>query len=117
MGKLSQTAGLFRLLGDEKRLRLLKLLQSGQAYCSELSLPVGLSSSTTHRHLRALAAAGFAKARETRYLVYYSLAPRDTPGGRLARLACSLVEGDRTATRDLRILRDSRPRKRRRISR
>ncbi len=108
MERLAKTARLFRLLADSKRLRLLKLLESGEGYSAGLSAVVNLSRATTSRYLNAMAAAGFLARRGTRYLVYFSLAAPGTPGGDLARLACSRLEGDKTVARDLQALRKAR---------
>lgn len=52
---------LFKALGDEKRLRLLRKLGESSADLTELSEYLGLGKSTTHHHLRSLRAAGLVR--------------------------------------------------------
>jgi DNA-binding transcriptional ArsR family regulator len=49
---------LHKALGDERRLRLLKILARGPAGLPELSEAVGLAKSTTHHHMVVLRSAG-----------------------------------------------------------
>jgi DNA-binding transcriptional ArsR family regulator len=53
---------MFKSLGDERRLRLLRRLGDGPAGLSELAEYLDLAKSTTHHHLRLLRAAGLVKA-------------------------------------------------------
>jgi DNA-binding transcriptional ArsR family regulator len=49
---------LHKALGDEKRLRILKVLASGPATLQELASAVGLAKSSTHHHMVILRSAG-----------------------------------------------------------
>jgi DNA-binding transcriptional ArsR family regulator len=49
---------LFKAIGDEKRLRVLRKLGEGPQSLMELAGHLGLAKSTTHHHLRSLRAAG-----------------------------------------------------------
>lgn len=53
---------MFKSLGDERRLRLLRRLGEGPAGLAELAEYLDLAKSTTHHHLRLLRAAGLVKA-------------------------------------------------------
>ncbi len=53
---------MFKSLGDERRLRLLRRLGEGPAGLGELAEYLDLAKSTTHHHLRLLRAAGLVKA-------------------------------------------------------
>ena len=55
---LGDLARLYKALGDEKRLALLRLLRTGPIALGEASRDVGLSKSTTHHHLAILRQAG-----------------------------------------------------------
>jgi DNA-binding transcriptional ArsR family regulator len=55
---------IYKALGDEKRLKLLKLLQAGPISLTEAAQEVGLAKSTTHHHLAILRQAGFVLIRE-----------------------------------------------------
>jgi DNA-binding transcriptional ArsR family regulator len=60
-------AGLVRIykaLGDESRLKLLKRLQAGPISLAEATAEVGLAKSTTHHHLAILRQAGFVLIQE-----------------------------------------------------
>ena len=52
---------LFKALGDEKRLRVLRRLGEGSADLGELAEYLSLGKSTTHHHLRSLRAAGLVR--------------------------------------------------------
>lgn len=53
---------MFKALGDERRLRLLRRLGEGPAGLAELADYLELAKSTTHHHLRTLRAAGLVRA-------------------------------------------------------
>ncbi len=53
---------LHRALGDEKRLRMLKVLTKGPASLQELATAAGLAKSSAHHHLVILRSAGLVKA-------------------------------------------------------
>lgn len=76
-------AGLYRLLGDEARLRLLRLLSLERLNVSELTAIMGLAQSGVSRHLGLLKDGGLVvEAREAGFS-YYRLAPavRDGANG------------------------------------
>jgi DNA-binding transcriptional ArsR family regulator/AraC-like DNA-binding protein len=64
---------LFRALGDESRLRILRLLASGDLYLTEIAERMGLSKPTVSHHLALLRAAGLVTITEAGALTYYSL--------------------------------------------
>jgi DNA-binding transcriptional ArsR family regulator len=64
---------LFRALGDESRLRILRLLASGDLYLTEIAERMGLSKPTVSHHLAQLRAAGLVTITEAGSLTYYSL--------------------------------------------
>jgi DNA-binding transcriptional ArsR family regulator len=64
---------LFRALGDESRLRILRLLASGDLYLTEIAERMSLSKPTVSHHLAQLRAAGLVTITEAGALTYYSL--------------------------------------------
>lgn len=64
---------LFKALGDESRLRILRLLASGDLYLTEIADRMGLSKPTVSHHLALLRAAGLVTVTEAGALTYYSL--------------------------------------------
>jgi ArsR family transcriptional regulator len=68
-------ASLFRLLGDEARLRLLRLLQTEQLNVSELTRILGIAQSGVSRHLGLLKDAGLVEERREAGFTYFRLAP------------------------------------------
>jgi DNA-binding transcriptional ArsR family regulator len=64
---------LFRALGDESRLRILRLLASGDLYLTEIADRTGLSKPTISHHLAQLRAAGLVTITEAGALTYYTL--------------------------------------------
>ncbi len=75
---------IYKALGDESRLKLLKRLQAGPISLSDAAQEVGLAKSTTHHHLAILRQAGFVLIREGDDT--YRLRPdlRPEPGALLA---------------------------------
>lgn len=55
---------IYKALGDESRLKLLKRLQAGPISLGEAAQEVGLAKSTTHHHLAILRQAGFVLIQE-----------------------------------------------------
>ena len=69
------SAGLFRLLGDEARLRILRLLDAEQLNVSELTSILGMAQSGVSRHLGLLKEAGLVEERREAGFTFFSLAP------------------------------------------
>ena len=67
--------GLFRLLGDEARLRILRLLEAERLNVTELTGILGLAQSGVSRHLGMLKEAGLVAERRDGAFSWYSLAP------------------------------------------
>ncbi len=67
------TLRLFRALGDEGRLRILRHLADGDLYLTEIAERMNLSKPTAKHHLAQLRAAGLVTVIETGGLTYYSL--------------------------------------------
>jgi DNA-binding transcriptional ArsR family regulator len=64
---------LHRALGDETRLRILKLLASRDLYLTEIAQELDLSKPTIKHHLTQLRAAGLVTITESGTVLYYSL--------------------------------------------
>jgi DNA-binding transcriptional ArsR family regulator len=64
---------LFKALGDESRLRILRLLASGDLYLTEIAERMALSKPTVSHHLAQLRAAGLVTTTESGALTYYTL--------------------------------------------
>jgi len=64
---------LFKALGDESRLRILRLLASGDLYLTEIAERMDLSKPTISHHLAQLRAAGLVTITEAGALTYYTL--------------------------------------------
>ncbi len=81
---------LHRALGDETRLRILKLLAGKDLYLTEIAQQLDLSKPTIKHHLALLRAAGLVTVVESGNVVYYSLR-RDRIEGASTDLARFLV--------------------------
>jgi ArsR family transcriptional regulator len=82
-----ETPGLLRLLGDEARLRLLRVLAREALNVSELTAVLGLAQSGVSRHLRLLRDAGLVVEERASGFAWYRLAPEATsPDGARAPL-------------------------------
>jgi DNA-binding transcriptional ArsR family regulator len=64
---------LHRALGDETRLRILRLLRDRDLYLTEIATELDLSKPTIKHHLALLRAAGLVTVTESGNVIYYSL--------------------------------------------
>jgi SAM-dependent methyltransferase len=76
----AKAASLFRLLGDEARLRILRLLDSERLNVTELTSILGIAQSGVSRHLGLLKDAGLVEERRDAGFTFFRLAP-DLRGG------------------------------------
>lgn len=78
-----KTGDLFRLLGDEARLRLLRVLagRHGRLNVSELTAVLGIAQSGVSRHLRLLKEAGLVVEERGGGFSFYHLSPALLEGG------------------------------------
>src|SRR6185436_2993408 len=72
---MSAPAALFRLLGDEARLRILRLLDTERLNVSELTGILGIAQSGVSRHLGLLKEAGLVEEDRDGGFSYYRIAP------------------------------------------
>jgi SAM-dependent methyltransferase len=77
---MPSAAPLFRLLGDEVRLRLLRVLSLEQLNVTELTGILGLAQSGVSRHLGLLKEAGLVAESRTGGFTYYRIAPHVRDG-------------------------------------
>jgi SAM-dependent methyltransferase/biotin operon repressor len=80
---MRKAGDLFRLLGDEVRLRLLRVLSArhGQLNVSELTAVLGIAQSGVSRHLKLLKDAGFVVEERGGGFAFYRLSPALLDGG------------------------------------
>lgn len=80
---VKQAGDLFRLLGDEVRLRLLRVLSGkhGRLNVSELTAVLGIAQSGVSRHLRLLKEAGLVLEERGGGFSFYRLSPALVDGG------------------------------------
>ncbi len=84
---MNAASDLLRLLGDETRLRLLRLLAQESLNVSELTAVLGVAQSGVSRHLGLLKDAGLVKEQRTGTFSWYRLDPTlDDPNGPHAAL-------------------------------
>jgi SAM-dependent methyltransferase len=69
------SASLFRLLGDEARLRILRLLDAERLNVTELTSILGIAQSGVSRHLGLLKDAGLVEERRDAGFTFFRLAP------------------------------------------
>src|SRR3954471_4995557 len=69
------SAALFRLLGDDARLRILRLLDAERLNVGELSSILGIAQSGVSRHLGLLKDAGLVEERREAGFMFFRLAP------------------------------------------
>jgi DNA-binding transcriptional ArsR family regulator len=73
--ELEAAAALFRVLGDPRRLELLRLLATAERCVCEFEEALGWPQNLISHHLGALRRAGLVQARRDAQWVYYSLVP------------------------------------------
>lgn len=96
---MNEAASLLRLLGDEARLRILRLLAAERLNVSELTGVLGLAQSGVSRHLGLLKDAGLiAETREGGYTYYRVTRESDGPVGQLWPWLQAQLEADRSET-------------------
>lgn len=80
---MKQASGLYRILGDEARLRLLRVLSKERLNVSELTAVLGLAQSGVSRHLGLLKDAGLVAEEKDGGFSYYRVAStgNDTAAG------------------------------------
>ena len=78
---MRQASALYRLLGDEARLRLLRVLARERLNVTELTGILGLAQSGVSRHLGLLKDAGLVVEEKNGGFTYYRLAALAEPGG------------------------------------
>jgi ArsR family transcriptional regulator len=93
---------LFKALGDQNRIRILKMLQDKPMSVGELTSVLGISQPGVSRHLRQLAEAGLVEARRQNLWVTYRLT-RSSPNQYVPTL---LRHIERWANQDIVISRD-----------
>ena len=72
---MKRASGLYRLLGDDARLRLLRVLATERLNVSELTGVLGLAQSGVSRHLGLLKDAGLVAEEKDGGFTYYRIAP------------------------------------------
>ena len=79
-----KASALYRLLGDEARLRLLRVLERERLNVTELTGILGLAQSGVSRHLGLLKDAGLVSEEKDAGYTYYRLAPALSENGHRA---------------------------------
>src|SRR5437764_8361003 len=93
-----QASALYRLLGDEARLRLLRVLGAERLNVTELTGILGLAQSGVSRHLGLLKEAGLVAEEKDAGYTYYRIAP--AVGEDSSRVWAALQEQFDQATAD-----------------
>jgi DNA-binding transcriptional ArsR family regulator len=89
-----ETLRFFEALGDDTRLRILRLLAGREMYLTELAERLGLTKATTKHHMVRLRAAGIVTLYDRERLTYYALRPD------VARRAAQLLDALMSAGAD-----------------
>nr|WP_275444638.1 metalloregulator ArsR/SmtB family transcription factor [Paenibacillus sp. ACRRX] len=70
-----QISDIFKLLADEKRIKIIQLLNQAPRYGYELAKEIELTNSTVSHHVNALSQAGLVKATRHENRVMYQVQP------------------------------------------
>jgi ArsR family transcriptional regulator len=82
---MKEATAFFRLLGDEARLRILRLLEKERLNVSELTSILGIAQPGVSRHLRLLKEGGLVQEERDRGWTYYGLAAAPSASAALGR--------------------------------
>jgi len=74
----TRLARLYKALGDEQRLRILRMLRDREMYAQEIVETTGLHQSVVSRHLSFMKAVGLLQARRQNNMKFFSLNPEVT---------------------------------------
>ena len=66
----------FKALGDETRLKMIRLLETGERCVCEMMEVFGIGQSTASHHLKILENAGLIRARREGKFVFFRIIPR-----------------------------------------
>ncbi len=66
-------AAIFKALGDESRLAIVRMLIAGESYVELIASRLNLTSATVSHHLKKLEAAGLVECRRTQFYMIYSV--------------------------------------------
>ena len=97
---MHEAASLYRLLGEDVRLRLLRVLARGRLNVTELTAVLGIAQSGVSRHLGLLRDAGLVAEEPAGGFTYYRLDPEATQGrlsGLWAHLQTQFAEAESAA--------------------
>ncbi len=70
---MTDTAALFKLLADDTRLRLIRILAREDCYVELLAARLGLTPATVCYHLKKLEAAGLVRTSRSQFYIIYAL--------------------------------------------
>ena len=68
-----RAAGMFKALGDENRIHILKMLQSGEKCACKLLEELNITQPTLSHHMRILCDAGLVTGRKAGKWIHYSI--------------------------------------------
>lgn len=87
--RLDEAASLYRALGDETRLRILRMLVGSEVCVCDLARELEIAQPLLSHHLKTLREAGLVQARRDGRWMHYSLDPEvvEGLGGALSKLA------------------------------
>lgn len=95
-----------KAVADPNRVRILKLLETGELCVCQITAVLSLAPATVSKHLSALKTAGLLQQRRDGKWVYYRLAERELNpyAQNFLGLVKAALKGDPTTDEDLRVL-------------
>ena len=75
MSETVDAVTVFKALGDESRLAIVRMLLEGESYVELIASRLSLSSATVSHHLKKLEAAGIVHCHRTQFYMIYALRP------------------------------------------
>lgn len=73
MTETRDAAAIFKALGDESRLSIVRMLLEGESYVELIASRLELTSATVSHHLKKLEAAGLVESHRTQFYMIYSV--------------------------------------------
>lgn len=68
-----EMAQIFKALGDENRIQILKMLQTGEKCGCELLIDLNITQPTLSHHMKILSSSGIVKSRRDGKWLYYAI--------------------------------------------
>lgn len=100
---MKQFEHILKVLADEKRLRIVMMLQARAMCVCELAAVLGVTQPSVSRHLNRLLSAGLLGSRKSGFWTDYFLTPEHADDPELLQIVSARLQHDPQVSEDIRI--------------